>query len=162
MSNSQEQTDLPGPGLGVTFLYYFSMTTLIVVVVGAPSWNWNLASAQLYQYGVAFGLFAGVVGTYFNRTISFDVTFKNSNRFVTNLNQVLADMGFEQKDSSSERLDDSETKKSKDSTQRYLTYQRSTLASLLGGKVYVILRPTAKAATIASRAAIIRRLRQKL
>ena len=177
MTNRQQQTDITGPGFGVTFLYYFSMTTLIVVLIGVQALHWSPTSALLYRYGMALGMLAGLVGTYFNRTIRLEMAVDPTDAFVDKMSQVLSEMGFqldepEANQSVPNRLTlkpDQDSDKGLepelnpewgDSMERYLIYQRPALASLFGGKVYVKLRPNA--ITIASRARTIRQLRQKL
>lgn len=150
----QEDTQLTGPGIGLTFLYYFSMTVIIVMFVGSRSAAFTFASPELRQYGTLAGLVAGVIGTIINRNVTMDITFDNRNQFQTRLTQKLAEIGFEP-----EELDEDNTE-TPELEGEYLSYFRSGLAGQLAGGIYVLL--SNRSATISSRAINIRRIRKLL
>ncbi|KAI9130999.1 hypothetical protein [Acaryochloris sp. CCMEE 5410] len=153
----KEDTQLTGPGIGLTFLYYFSMTVIIVMFIGSRSDAFTFASPELRQYGTLAGLVAGIIGTIVNRNVTMAITFENRNRFQTRLNQKLAEIGFEP-----EELEDEITDNTADPEPEgeYLSYFRSGLAGQFAGGVYVLL--SARSATISSRAINIRRIRKLL
>jgi len=153
----QKDTQLTGPGIGLTFLYYFSMTVIIVMFVGSRSASLTFASPELRQYGTLAGLIAGIIGTLVNRNVTMEITFENHNRFHTRLNQKLAEIGFELEDFEEEATDNISSSKPEED---YLSYYRAGLAGQLAGGVYVVLSD--RSATISSRAINIRRIRKLL
>ncbi|WP_299492868.1 hypothetical protein [Acaryochloris sp. IP29b_bin.137] len=155
--SSHENTLLTGPGIGLTFLYYFSMTIIVVVLVGSRSAAFTFASPELHQYGVLAGLIGGVIGTGVNRTIAMDITFENQAKFLTSLNQRFAEIGFELENTEADRSDAIEDHPE---NAEYLSYFRAGLAGWFAGGIYVVL--SEQKATISSRAANIRRIRQLL
>ncbi len=139
---------LPGPGAGFTFLYYFSMTIVIVVLAGSQGLNLPVGAVELYRYGLILGLLAGGIGTYFNRTTSFEISAKDISTFKTQFEQILAASGFE--------LDANATEQQEDFT----VYSRSGLAGIFSGRVFVAYR--GGMTQVVSRASVIRRLRQSV
>ncbi len=133
-----------GPGLWSTFCYYFTGMTLITAVVSSNALGLSLATGTPYRLGIVLGLFAGLIGAYFNRTTTLSLEFKNKKAFTATLNEALAEMGFEQQS----ELDD------------FVIYQRSALSHLFSGKVLVQIDKNS--ANISGRSANIERLRQKL
>ncbi|NET35597.1 MAG: hypothetical protein F6K19_26830 [Cyanothece sp. SIO1E1] len=104
----------------------------------------GLQSSLPNQIGLVTGLMAGLIGAYFNQTVTFTITFQNRNSFIQTLNQALAEMGFE----TQEQLDE------------MVIYTRSPLRQLFSGKVFVQME--ASSANISSRSMYIKRLRKKL
>lgn len=153
----KEDTQLTGPGIGLTFLYYFSMTVIIVMFIGSRSAAFTFASPELRQYSTMAGLVAGIIGTIVNRNVTMDITFKNRNRFQTRLNQKLAEIGFELEEVDEEMIDNTANPEPE---REYLSYFRSGLAGQFAGGVYVLLSD--RSATISSRAINIRRIRKLL
>jgi len=151
----QENIQLTGPGIGLTFLYYFSMTVVIVVFVGSRSVDFTFASPQLHQYGVIAGLVAGVVGTLVNRNVTMDIAFDDRDKFMNRLSQNLASIGFELE------IDEEETplEESVEEEGDYFSYFRSGLAGWFSGGIYVVVCD--RSAKISSRAINIQRLRKQ-
>jgi len=133
-----------GPGFWATFYYYFTGMTLVVAVLASQVLGLSLTQPLPYRYGITLGLVAGLVGAYFNRSVTLSLEVKQKKVFTKTLNNTLSDMGFEPKS----ELDD------------FVVYQRSALRNLFSGKVFVQIDNGM--AVIISRASIIRRLRQKL
>ncbi len=146
--SGSDSSQLPGPGVGFTFLYYFSMTIVIIVVAGSQGLHLSVGSVQLYRYGILLGLLAGGIGTYFNRTVSFDITSQDQSALNAQLVETLAELGFE--------LDVDAT----EGQENYTIYSRSGLARLFSGKVFVGMR--SHPLQIVSRASTIRRLQRQL
>lgn len=116
-----------GPGFWPTFLYYFVSTTLITAFVSSKGLGVSLESGLPLRWGLILGAIAGIAGGYFNRTVTFSVEFNSRKKFLRNLNDVLAQMGYSQ----TSELEDSETEDD------ILIYQKSALGGLLSGKVFV-------------------------
>ena len=133
-----------GLGFWATFYYYFTGMTLIVAFLASQVLGLSLTQPFPYRYGITIGLIAGLVGAYFNRSMTLSLEFKNKKAFTNTLNTSLSEMGFEPKS----ELDD------------FVVYQRPALRNLFSGKVFVKIENGM--ATIISRASIIRRLRQKI
>ncbi|MEQ8541842.1 MAG: hypothetical protein RIB93_30830 [Coleofasciculus sp. D1-CHI-01] len=133
-----------GPGFWATFYYYFTGMTLVVAVLASQVLGLSLTQPLPYRYGITLGFVAGLVGAYFNRSVTFSLEFKNKKVFTKTLNKTLSDMGFEPKS----EIDS------------FVVYQRPALRNLFSGKVFVQI--DSGIATIISRASIIRRLRQKI
>lgn len=147
-SSGSNGSNLPGPGAGLTFLYYFSMTVAISIFAGSQGLNLPIGTVALYRYGIVLGVVAGSIGTYFNRTASFDVSVQDASAFKKQLEQVLADLGFEL---------DPDTTTEQDN---YTVYRRSGLSRTFSGAIFVAYRP--KTTQIVSRAAMLRKLQQRL
>jgi hypothetical protein len=147
MKPGSDKSQLPGPGAGFTFLYYFSMT--VVVVAASQALNLPVGSLPLYRYGLILGLLAGGIGAYFNRTASFDVSAPETSVLKTQIEQLLAELGFE--------LDADATEQQED----YVVYRRSGLASLFSGKVFIAWRSSSPI-QIVGRAKTLRRLQRSL
>ncbi len=155
MTPEEPSTFSGGPGVGLTFTYYFSMTTLIAIAALSRGWHLGLGYLPLYGYGVGFGVLAGVLGTYLNRTEILDIPFQNQTAFLKQLRTCLDNLGYIEY----EPQDNQEAQDLKVSGIDQI-YQRTALAAWFAGKVYVNLSP--KSAKIASRAAQIRRIKPLL
>ena len=59
-----------GPSNSTTFLYYFGSSTLITIVLASLVLHLSPTSGLPNQLGLVMGLFGGLVGTYFNRSIT--------------------------------------------------------------------------------------------
>ncbi|MFP4120827.1 hypothetical protein [Coleofasciculus sp.] len=132
------------PGFWATFYYYFTGMTLIVAVLASQVLGLSLTQPLPYRYGITLGLVAGLVGAYFNRSVTLSLEFKNKKAFSKTLNKTLSAMGFEP----TSEIDN------------FVVYQRPALRSLFSGKVFVQIDNGI--ATIISRASLIRRLRQEI
>lgn len=139
---------LPGPGAGFTFLYYFSMSIVIVMIAGSQGRRLSIGSADLYRYGILFGLLAGGIGTYFNRTASLEISLRDSPQLKAQLESVLAELGYE--------LDANATEQQED----YTVYRRSGLAKVFSGTVFV--NHHQKETQIVSRVSTLRKLQRQL
>ncbi|EGJ30046.1 MULTISPECIES: hypothetical protein [Moorena] len=133
-----------GPGLLITFLYYFTCTTLITTVFSSQVLRLSLVTGMPYSVGIIFGLIGGLLGTYFNRTVTVSLEFRSKKVFTAALNDALTEMGFEE----TSKLDD------------FVVYQRPALSNLFSGKVFVQIGKGK--ATIASRSRNIKRISSKL
>lgn len=150
----QENIQLTGPGIGLTFLYYFSMTVVIVVFVGSRSVDFTFASPQLHQYGVIAGLVGGVVGTLVNRNVTMDIVFDDRENFIDRLSQNLAAIGFELEIDEEEMLLEKSVEEGD-----YFSYFRAGLAGWFAGGIYVVVCD--RSAKISSRAINIQRLQKQ-
>jgi len=133
-----------GPGFAATFLYYFATTGVIFTLVAMQGLGLSTTSGLPQQLGIAGGVVAGLIGAYFNRTLTITVPFQNRKKFLATLETALNAMGYQQVTEE----DDSRV------------YQRSNLSKWLSGKIYVQLEKNQ--ATIASRAVHIRQLQKGL
>ena len=133
-----------GPGLLITFLYYFTCTTLITTVFSSQVLRLSLVTGMPYSVGVIFGLIGGLLGTYFNRTVTVSLEFNSKKVFTAALQDALTEMGFEE----TSKLDD------------FVVYQRPALSNIFSGKVFVQIGKGK--ATIASRSRNIKRIKCKL
>ncbi|AOY80706.1 hypothetical protein BJP36_13045 [Moorena producens JHB] len=133
-----------GPGLLITFLYYFTCTTLITTVFSSQVLRLSLVTGMPYSVGIIFGLIGGLLGTYFNRTVTVSLEFRSKKVFTAALNDALTEMGFEE----TSKLDD------------FVVYQRQALSNLFSGKVFVQIGKGT--AIIASRYRNIKRISRKL
>ena len=132
-----------GPGFFTTFIYYFSSTTLIVVLVTSQGMNLSLETHLPYQFGVLFGLAAGLLGATFNRSATLSASFRNQPAFLNTLDTVLGDLGYQQ---------------SQD--EDGIVYEKSPLQTLFSGRIWVQLDK--HSATITGRAKNLQRLSRLL
>jgi len=132
-----------GPGLLPTFLYYFVATTLIVAIAVSQGTGTSLETGNPYQVGIAFGLVAGLLGTYFNRYVTISVPLKTK-AARRNLSDTLNTMGYV------------ETNQLEGIT----VYERSALSKFFGGKYLVQIEQDT--ATISGRSSRIKALQKKL
>ena len=130
-----------GPGFFTT-LYYFSSTTLIVVLVASQGMNLSLETHLPYQFGILFGLVAGLIGATFNRSATLSASFRSQPALNT-LNAVLGDLGFQQ----SQHEDG-------------IVYEKSPLQTLFSGRILVQLDQ--HSATITGRAKNLQKLSRLL
>lgn len=133
-----------GPGFLVTFLYYFASTAVIFTLVMARGVGVGTETGIPQLVGLVGGLVAGLVGGSFNRTATLSVEFKNQKQFVSELEQVLNQLGY------------AKTSEMED----VWVYERSSFSRLFSGKVYVQIEQ--RTATIASRASNISQVRKAM
>lgn len=133
-----------GPGFTATFLYYFVTTAVIVTFVSAKALNLGVGTGLPQQTGLLAGLIAGLLGAYFNRTVTQSIAIQNKKTFLKELNTTLSQLGYEQSAQDGD----------------VLVYERPNLAKFLAGKVYVQL--DGNQATIATRAAQLKQIRSHL
>jgi hypothetical protein len=143
-----------GPGFLPTFLYYFVGTALLFTLVASKALGLSVETGLPQQVGAVGGVVAGLIGAYFNRTMVFSVPFTNKKTFLNRLESTLTQLGYQlvPEDESSPEQD----------ADPVLVYERSSSRNWLSGKIFVQLDETEKTATIASRAAMIRRLKKEL
>lgn len=133
-----------GPGLVATFLYYFSSTAVVLTLVASQASGLSINTGIPQQVGALGGLMAGVLGTYFNRTLSFSVPVESRKKFLNQLESTLVEMGYQ-------KVADEEGVQ---------TYQRSSFSKWFSGRIFVQVED--QQATIASRAITVRSLKKVL
>ncbi|RMF28434.1 MAG: hypothetical protein D6756_00165 [Cyanobacteria bacterium J083] len=132
------------PGLYITFLYYFACTNLIVLLVTTGGMGMDWHSATPYQLGILCGLFAGILGSWFNRSVKLSTSFKNKTKFTRNLQKKLSELGFTQVTKMEE----------------YTLYEKPDLKNLFAGKVMVKIDDNDNSATIISRSKNLPKLKE--
>jgi hypothetical protein len=131
-----------GPSFLITFLYYFSTTTLIVLLLASGGMRMSLETQIPYQLGTLSGAIAGLIGAYFNRSVTRSITFSDRHAFSNRLEASLAQMGFEKKTA----LED------------FTVYTKSAFGKALAGKIFVKIEKDS--ATISGRSHNVKRLLQ--
>ena len=131
---------LQPPEFSLTFFYYFSVTNLIVVIVFSQRMGISWLDPSIYQLGILIGIITGILGANFNRNVTVTAPVQGKKVFLRTLNEILAEMGFE----------------AKSELEGFTVYQKSTLATLFSGRVFVKIE--GKLATIIGRASTIRKL----
>lgn len=131
-----------GPGVAVTFLYYFTSTAVVLAFVVSQALDISVSTGIPQQFGAIGGLVAGLLGSYFNRTVSFTVSIKGQKQFLNRLESTLNEMGYQQ-------ISDEEGVR---------IYERSSLSKWFSGRIFV--QTEGDQATIASRAIAVRSLKQ--
>lgn len=129
-----------GPGVATTFLYYFTSTAVVLTFVVSQAVGLSVNTGVPQQFGAIGGLVAGILGAYFNRTVSFTVPFQSQKQFLKTLEATLAQMGYQQIAQEDE----------------VRIYQRSDFSKWFSGRIFVQVED--QQATIASRAVTIRSL----
>ncbi|MCU0527618.1 MAG: hypothetical protein MUF72_22700 [Elainella sp. Prado103] len=140
-----------GPGVAVTFLYYFSSTAVVLAFVVSQALDIGISTGIPQQFGAIGGLVAGILGTYFNRTVRFELPIKSEQQFFNRLEPVLDNLGYQQ-------VEDAEDDSEKVPGLR--VYERTALSKWFSGRIFVQVE--GQQATIASRAVVIRTLKQVL
>ncbi|APB35255.1 hypothetical protein GlitD10_2910 [Gloeomargarita lithophora Alchichica-D10] len=77
-------------------MYYFGLTSLIVSWPIAEFLHLDLGASTPYQYAFIFGVMGGIWGTYFNRSITLELTSDQPEKLLVNLENKLNEMGFTQ------------------------------------------------------------------
>jgi uncharacterized protein YneF (UPF0154 family) len=135
---------LTGPEFLTTFLYYFICTTLIVLLTISQGMGISLDRFS-YVIGMLMGLVAGLIGAYFNRSVTFSTPLKgNPKTFKRTFEKTLSDMGFELNG----QMED------------FTIYCKSPLKTLFAGRVLVKIEKDV--VTIMSRSSTVKRLQEKL
>lgn len=156
-----------GPGGSATFLYYFTSTAIIFAFITARTLGTGLEGVP-QQVGLLGGIVGGLLGAYFNRTITLsleeylaqlhesaaaDTTVKSTSSkkmkqmaIAPDLQKILTAMGYDQ---TTEPNDDG-----------VAVYTRSGLSRFVSGKIYV--HTEEDKTTVASRAIHIRALKKIL
>ncbi|MBF2001184.1 MAG: hypothetical protein IGS38_10740 [Synechococcales cyanobacterium M58_A2018_015] len=147
-----------GPGFLPTFLYYFTSTAVICAFVVSRALGVGLDSSIPQEIGAAGGVVAGLLGAYFNRTVTYTVSVPSQKKFLNYLETLLEQMGYRRAVAESDETE-SESATAAESTDLRV-YERSSFSKWFSGKIYVQL--DAKSVTIASRAVTIRQLRRQL
>lgn len=138
-----------GPGFLPTFLYYFTSMVIITTLLAAQALHVSVGTGLPIQLGVIAGLGAGLLGAARNRTTSVTIPIQNRAAFLSQLEQVLADMGYQKADPTDP-----------DVAANVIVYERSNVRRLFSGRVYA--QVDKKQALIASRASITKRLQAAL
>jgi hypothetical protein len=133
-----------GPGVAATFLYYFSGTAVVLALVVSRALGLGVDTGLPQQFGAIGGLIAGIVGTYFNRTITFTLPIQSEKQFLNFLESVLTERGYALVEE----------------VEGVRVYQRSSFSQWFSGRVFVQIEGAQ--ATLASRAVTIRSLKQVL
>lgn len=134
----------PGPGFLPTFLYYFVCTSVITVLVISQQGGISLSDGALYRASSLMGLGLGLIGAYFNRSKLISISFQDKKIFQARLNQVLAELGYEEKSQMEE----------------FTVYERPNFQGVLSGKIFVQIEQDS--ASIAGRASKVATLGRKL
>lgn len=134
-----------GPGLVVTFLYYFTSTAVVITFVMSRALGLGVNTGIPQQVGALGGLLVGILGAYFNRTISFTVPFQSQKQFLKELEATLTQLGYQQ-------ISDIDS-----DIENVRVYQRSSFSKWFSGRIFVQLEN--QQATIASRAITLRNLK---
>lgn len=133
-----------GPGIAATFLYYFTSTAVVLAFVVSQALGISVSTGVPQQFGAIGGLVAGILGAYFNRTISFTIPITGKKQFSNLLESTLAELGYQ-------RISEEEG---------IQTYERSALSKWFSGRIFVQIEDNQ--ATIASRAITVRTLKKVL
>ncbi len=140
-----------GPNFALTFLYYFSLTTLIGILASVQLLDLTFKAALPYQLGLILALPIALFSALTKQTKQIEFSYKSPSQFRTTLNETLAALGFAER---GEADFDSESQLT------FVTYERSGIAGLYTGKVYVAIAQ--KKAVISSRAGFINKLQKQL
>lgn len=108
----------------------------------------TLESGLPQQFGLALGLFGGVVGGYFNRTATFVVSSTNPAKLVKSLEEILVDMGYGVSEED-DLLDENVS-----------LYQRSGLRAFFSGNVFIQVET--HQITVAARSISLKRIQSAL
>lgn len=139
-----------GPGFLPTFLYYSSGTALVVAFLASKSLGLGLETGLPSLYGLVFGVFGGLVGSYFNRSQVLEVPFSNRKTFTAQLEAALGEMGYVPVPAADLGAD----------WPGVAVYQRSALRRMFSGRVYVQMGD--RQAILSSRAIHLRGLKKRL
>lgn len=138
-----------GPGFLPTFLYYFTSMVVITTFIAAQALHVSVSTGAPIQLGVIAGLGAGLLGAARNRTTTAMIPIKNRATFIAQLEQVLAEMGYQKVESPTPAIADN-----------VMVYERSHWGRAFSGRIYA--QVDKKQALIASRASMTKRLQAAL
>ena len=142
---SSDTTDLPkGPGIAFTFVYYFSGAALVTALFTAKTLGVGFSSGITGQFALAAGSLGGLLGVFFNRTKTLEISVAKPKVFNREMEAALTEMGYVL----AETVDG------------IAVYQQSPLRRLFSGDIYV--QKQRKTVVFVSRAANIRRLAKRL
>ncbi len=139
---------LPGPGALPTFLYYFAFTSLSVSLLLSKGSGIPVSTNIPYAVGMVSGLVAGLLGTYFNRTIQ--VALPSSSQTIAALKETLETMGYRESPQSSE---------SSQLMDGYTVFERDGLGKLLSSRIFAQLE--GEEVAIAGRAITVKRIQRQ-
>ncbi|MDA0864878.1 MAG: hypothetical protein O2890_00320 [Cyanobacteria bacterium] len=132
-----------GPGFALTGLYYFSGSALVSMLLAAKTFGIGMSGVS-GELALAVGAVGGLLGGFYNHTMTMEVPFTNRKTFLRSLEPTLGEMGYAlATESDGVRV-----------------YQRDTIRQLFSGKIY--LQCQDGVATLASRAIHIRTLQKRL
>ena len=138
-----------GPGVFTTFAYYFGLTAILGCVAASRAMGMPYSHPSAVQAGLLLGMFAGVAGVLFNRSVTLELPLPKKARERTALQQeveqVLGQLFFETVEV--EREDKVEV------------YQKPS-GAWLSGRLYV--QQDAEQLRIIGRANVMKKLEAKL
>jgi hypothetical protein len=149
LSDADTAPELQTLGFWATFLYYFTGTSLIAAITSAQTLHLDLDSGLPFQFGGLFGVLAGAVGAYYNRTTQVEIPIATPKTFNPKFAQTLQNMGYTPVDP-----DKSET------LPGYEVYRRSGLRHWFSGSLLVQQQP--QQVKLYGRARINRQLQKRL
>jgi hypothetical protein len=127
-----------------TFIYYFAVTAIGITAVVSQATDLKIATGIPQQLGAVGGVLVGLVGVYFNRLIVIVVPFLEQERFLVELETLLAAIDYPLQSKGNNTW----------------VYGRSGINQWLSGRVFVKIE--GQAATIASRAVHIRQIEPQI
>ncbi len=148
-----------GPGFLFTFVYYTVTATIVAALVGAPLLFGGRLGLEAIETALPIGLVLGLLGGYFNRTASLELTARNATELRDQLDRLLAEWEFEAIDPA-----DSSNPPKADPSNNPLAavqvYERNSWRKWFSGRVFV--RADRQTIAIVSRASLIRKLQRQL
>lgn len=150
-----------GPGFLFTFVYYTVTATIVAALVGAPLLFGGRLGLEAIETALPIGLVLGLLGGYFNRTASLELTARNATELRDQLDRLLAEWEFEAIDPA-EFADDLQATPSKGANNlaAVQVYERNSWRKWFAGRVFV--RGDRQTIAIVSRASLIRKLQRQL
>lgn len=154
-----------GPGFWFTFVYYTVMATTVAALSSAPLLFGGRLGLEAIETALPIGLVLGLLGGYFNRTASLELTSRNATELRGQLDRLLTDWEFGaidpadfNNDFNNDQLN--ESSKPIDPSAAVQVYERTSWRKWFSGRVFV--RVDRQTATIVSRASLIRKLQRQL
>lgn len=127
-----------------TFIYYFAITAIVITGIVSQATGLPIATGIPQQIGALGGVLVGLVGVYFNRSVSIVVPFLEEKKFLVELETLLTAMGYQlQAEGENVRV-----------------YARSGISKWLAGRIFVKFE--VQEATIASRAVQMRKIEPEI
>lgn len=139
-----------GPGFLFTFVYYTVMATVVATFSSAPLLFGGRLGLEAIETALPIGLVLGLLGAYFNRTASLELTVRSGNDVQTQLEQLLTSWEFVTVDPTTVLGDRTGIQ----------VYERASWRKWFSGRVFV--RIERQTATVVSRAGLIRKLERQL
>jgi len=140
-----------GPGFWFTFVYYTVMATIVAALSSAPLLFGGRLGLEAIETALPIGLVLGLLGGYFNRTASLELTTRNATALQSQIDRLLSEWEFGAIDPA--ELD-------QEAWKAVQVYERNSWRKWFSGRVFV--RIDRQTATIVSRASLIRKLQRQL